>query len=110
MTFEDFIREADEKAVEIRLRPVHMPPSSKAGDVIRFYAHLYGADGSTVDYEVHGDELIKLPFSALSNEAYDASGKEPEPVDLSEVGVPAQHGHSDEPGNPNSSEEEPAAA
>jgi hypothetical protein len=71
VTFEDFIREADEKAVEIRLRPFHMHPSSKAGDVLRFYAHLYGADGSTVDYEVHGDELIKLPFSALSNEAHE---------------------------------------
>lgn len=68
MTFQDFIEEALNMSAEVRL-----VPHSGMDGTTRFYAHLQNVDGSTVDYAVSGDRLIKLPFGATSNEPIPSS-------------------------------------
>lgn len=65
MNFEEFLLACLEKgATEVRLVPVAHDDIER----VRFYAHPLNKDGDTVDFEVHENELIKLPFSATSNE------------------------------------------
>lgn len=62
MTFEQFLKEAITKGADVRLVPQDM------GFGIRFYAHLLGKDGTTVDYAVKGDEIIPLYVTKDGNE------------------------------------------
>jgi hypothetical protein len=68
MTFQDFIQEALTKSAEVRL----VPHAGKDGTT-RFYAHLADVDGYSVDYHVIGDQLVRLPFAASSDEPVPSS-------------------------------------
>lgn len=57
MTFEDFLRECIAKHADVRMR-AHEQVAP--GGVVRFYAHPFGVDGSTVDFDVHGNFLTQV--------------------------------------------------
>lgn len=68
MTFQDFLKEALNKSAEVRL----VPHSGKDGTT-RFYAHLVDVHAASVDYHVVGDQLVRLPFGASSDEPVPSS-------------------------------------
>lgn len=70
MTFQAFIDEALTQSAEVRL----VPHRGKDGTT-RFYAHLVDVNGSSVDYHVVGDQLVRLPFGASSDEPVPSSGQ-----------------------------------
>jgi len=53
-TFEAFLKEAIAKNADVRLRPMQYTPDAP----VTFYAHLLDHNGSTVDFEAHGDMLV----------------------------------------------------
>lgn len=67
MSFEEFLLDCIDKGAEsIVLRPVAHEDIER----VRFYAHPNNVNGNTVDFEVRGNELVKLPFSATSAEPF----------------------------------------
>lgn len=58
MTFEDFLRKCIKKGTDARIK-AHERGDAPNG-YVRFYAHTLGVDGSTVDFDVRGNELTPL--------------------------------------------------
>ena len=62
MSFEEFLMTAISSGADVRLKPVAIR------NAVRFYGHLDGVDGPTVDFQVSKDVLFALPFAATSDE------------------------------------------
>jgi hypothetical protein len=61
-SFEEYLRSENAKAhIDFRIRTIRGPNNE-----LDFYIHPDGADGDTLDFEVRGNELVRLEMGAGS--------------------------------------------